>query len=540
MHLDRRRVTRLLAWAPLAACAIYLAVLGAFFKRLVVAWNLSSDANAPMVITDRLKSGLVHGGPTFAAQPIYIVIDTVIRGLPAHRMLWQVLPTALAIATAALIGWSVAQVATPWAGALAGILSIALTPTVLATAMVQAVHGMTYFSAALLAAFLVHTLRTTTVSWRLIVGAVVVAIVVGVGIASDVFLLFTGAIPLGVATVVVLYLAARRRDKIRSAILVASVALGTGLTTLAARVAFRSAGLLTPAPPGPGGLADLAEMRGHIHLLGRGFIALTGGVVPPDRQTRVLELAMLARAALAMAALVFIGTVLFRQLRANFSPEPPSLARTAAIVFWSSSAVVVAAAFVISRVASDIGSARYLIPCYFAVGALASIGVDRTLRRRTIAALAVTVATVVAAAEIFLVAYGGFELEPARQQLPDLITVLQTHHLSRGYANYWDSNVISWKTHGRIEVLPVFEGCRTGDKAILCPYYWEVSRNAYLPVAGPSFVVVGLNSPGQQPSERIFGSPTSVLHVDGLRIYVFKYDVASRFAARPLPSSSTG
>jgi hypothetical protein len=63
--------------------------------------------------------------------------------VPGHRILWAVAPVLLALATAALIGWSAWRVAGSRAGLLSGTLVLASGPVVLLTLLAPAFRGTT-------------------------------------------------------------------------------------------------------------------------------------------------------------------------------------------------------------------------------------------------------------------------------------------------------------------------------------------------------------------------------------------------------------
>lgn len=491
-----------------------------------------------MLISDRIASGRSHGGSTITAQPLYVVLDLVTHPLPAHRVVWMLLPAAFTLAAACLIGWSVARLTTPWAGRIAGVLAVAVTPDVLGSMLVQGFHGLTWFCDAVLFAFIVSVLRSRSAARpRILVAAGIIAIAIGFSVASDKFLLFTGAIPLGVTALTVLAMGVRHRELIGRGLFLISTTAAIAITSLIANAVFHGTQLLIPKAPGKTGLAPLSDVWTHVTLGARGFVTLTGGTVPSDRRTGLLSIAMATRATLFAAAALVVLAFVVLEARTLLRTELP--ARASATVYWSCAAAIVVAAFIFSRVAVDVGSGHYLIPFTFALVVLASMHTNGDMRRRWISVIAVVIATVIAAADVFAFAYGGVEKTPDRERFPALIAFLDAHHLRRGYGNYWDANAISWKTHDRIEILPVFEGCFGSDKGTLCPYYWEVNRNAFLPVAGRTFVIVKPGAtPSEPPTERLFGRPTRVLHIDHFDVYVYPYDVASRFLGRPTATSS--
>ena len=130
--------------------------------------------------------------------------------LPLHRQLWEIMPTVLFLASAALVGWSVAQVSSRRAGIYAGVMVAAASPWALAVFMAPVAHNTVYPMTALLAVYLLWQLRHESPSLWVRIGApLAMAVLLGISISSDKLLIVTGAVPLAIVAV----LAILQRDR---------------------------------------------------------------------------------------------------------------------------------------------------------------------------------------------------------------------------------------------------------------------------------------------------------------------------------------
>ena len=134
--------------------------------------------------------------------------------LPLHRELWELAPTALFIATALTIGWSVTQVATRRAGVLAVLIVLVASPTELNVFMAAVAHNTVYPCTALLGAYLIwlthgdRRRRATALAVPLLA-----AVALGACLASDDLLFMTGIFPFSL-TAALACLGRDRRSKL--------------------------------------------------------------------------------------------------------------------------------------------------------------------------------------------------------------------------------------------------------------------------------------------------------------------------------------
>ena len=110
--------------------------------------------------------------------------------------------------------------------------------------------------------------------------------------------------------------------------------------------------------------------------------------------------------------------------------------------------------------------------------------------------------------------------------------MLEGQGLTRGYADYWASNPLTWLSGEQVRVFPVIPGCAgTGS---LCPYEYA-SPSWYAPSPGASFL---LTRAGELcpfgDVEGVLGQPERSISVDAAStVLVYPYDIATRFATTP-------
>jgi hypothetical protein len=120
---------------------------------------------------------------------------------------------------------------------------------------------------------------------------------------------------------------------------------------------------------------------------------------------------------------------------------------------------------------------------------------------------------------------------PLTRDLSPVIAVLEAHGLQRGYADYWESNAVTWNTDSRVQPRAVQQGavCGGNDPGRICPYQLNAADNWYDPVrSGSSFLLVDpLGAVAAPPSTDFFGPPDAVYHVGRYAIYTYPYDIAT-------------
>jgi hypothetical protein len=414
---------------------------------------------------------------------------------------------------------------------LTSVLLLVLPTVVLWPLLFPDNHITTYAAAVLLAWHLVLDARGRPSMAR----STLVGIVVGVGVVTDPQLLAFGVVPY-LATVAVL----RRRV---TAAQVRSMCVTLGAAVVAAGLSFlvmRAQGISTVSIlPGSSGISGV--IRG-IGLAVQTLAWTIGGGWYGDAIS-VVAVALCIVAALSLVVLVGVG---IRQ-RTGATPAPATPLDAYAL-FWGIAFVVLLGAFVFLGYGA--GGApmqgHYLVGCYLAAAALLPVIVIRYgptalaqwRSRGTAAALvAVAVFSVFAVNNAVSTATFNASLFYDQLQVPaadDPLPVLLAHGLTRGYAGYWESYDLDWRSNGVLSVWPLLGGATAcgGGAASLCPYDFA-PKGEYTPTAGTTFIITpwtGETCGKSLPSVAIFGAPEAVYTRGPYTISVYGYDVASRLS----------
>jgi len=216
-------------------------------------------------------------------------------------------------------------------------------------------------------------------------------------------------------------------------------------------------------------------------------------------------------------------------------------------IYWLSAIACLVGAFLLLGYGFAAVNGYYLVPCYFAAAALVATISLRWVRRGGGHAARARVAGTAIVAVVFAAfavntAVATATIDPndfngnmAPSQAGALLPVLAAHHLTRGYAGYWEAYDLDWQASGKVAIWPVVGapvGC-SGPAGGLCPYAFA-PQGEYRPTAGPTFIITPGSSDrcvSAPPPRSIFGAPSAVYHSGPYTISVYAYDVASRFAA---------
>jgi hypothetical protein len=514
--------------AVLLATGLAAAYLGLLLCRLPafvadLSWN--SDAVSPAVLVDDLRSGTsptVLGDITSATT---LALYWVLQALPGHRVLWSVAPLAISLLGAASLAWSVARVGGRAAGLLAGAVVVATAPAVLMTQIAPAFHGTTWAVTSLIGAALVTISQRPGAGWpaRLAL-ALALGGLGGVSLVADPLLGPAGIAPLALAP-----LAAAGTPRWRALVATCWACALMAVLSAAAVVAWM-------------GQAGLASRRSHS---GAGTLVVTS---PEDVVRRIagvpataLPLAgpgpAAASAVLVVAAAALVlGATRFRPPR---RPNGSAAARRCLTAFWTLSMALVLGAYCLSGAVSDEGTydqrARYLVPLLYGAAALGGLWAGSSRRRALLWGMVVSLYV-----SLNLAALPGGRLAAIAQQGQlrsvgaDVEAWLDARGVRRGYAGYWDANVLRYR--GRLRVAAVAQ-CDVAGRRSLCPDLLNSRRAWYSPSRTRSFLLVNQTPGGAHvvstlPSRRRFGVPTVGRRFGALSVWVYPYDLAARFHGR--------
>ena len=539
-----RRILRNWRWAAVPFGVVYLILLTLRFRGIVTTTNLDADAVSAPVIAQLFGSAPASAHVVLGEFGWYATLLFLLgtKWLPAHRHVWELMPYAMALAGAGLTAWSVWRVAGLFAASLTAVLLVCLAPATLHLLLSMTQHAPDWFCLALLAAFLVLIQRSAEgLRWRALAPlALAVGLIAGINAASDPLLVIGGLVPFVLGFVAAQLLAdapgAGRANLVGAlTLLVTALAwAGTAIAMSALHVAPER-GLHTTALAGAGKIASNFRLWWHsVAVLGNGdFFG------PPVSFTAGLAVLCAVVSLLAVVLLPGVAWAETRRPRRSpereggggASPRSGEAARIAFFVFWCSAAMVLTAAFLLSAVPIDIHADRYLVGVVYAAAAV----IPAAASRRVVTQAAALVGTcVIALAGVIALAQGrdarNTEGFPPTGLAKRVAAVASANHLKVGYAGYWDAAPITWASRFRVHVYPV-SVCDRG--AHLCPFDLHVISSWYAPRDGTgSFLLADRRLrlvPSPTPD---LGRPAAVYRIGQLMMYVYTYDIASRFAVR--------
>ncbi len=549
-----RSIVRNWRWAAVPFGVLYLILLVLRFRGIVTAANLDADAVSAPVIGELFSRAptsahVVLGEFGWYSSLLFLLAT---KWLPAHRHVWEIAPYAMALAGAGLTAWSVWQVAGPFAASLTGVLLVCAAPTTFHLLLSMTQHAPDWFCIGLLGAFVVLLERRsrTLRPWVLVSLSLVVGAVIGVNAASDPLLAIAGLAPFVLALIATQVLAGGA-DAVRATV------VGAGMLVVAALAWAGTAIAMSALHVGPepglhtNALASAEKIGSNFRLWWQSVAVLGNGDFFGRPLTFTSALAIVC-AVLSIFAVVLLPRIGWRELRVRWRrsgerweppavpvPEPrlPALAGAsqhapawlAFVVFWCSSAMLLTGAFLLSAVPVDIHADRYLVGLIYAAAAVIPAIAARRIFTQAVAVIGTCV---IALSAIVALSQGVATRNPQRFPPTDLAkrvaSVAAANHLRVGYAGYWDAAPITWATHFGVNVYPV-SVCDQGAR--LCPFDLHYISSWYTPRAGTgTFLLTDSRQrlvPAVVPG---LGRPAAVYRIGQLTMYVYRYDIASRFA----------
>ena len=528
-------------WVPLACAAFYVVVLLATLRSLVASIYLNADnASAPDI------GQLVSRAPHFAEivlgnAPWYTALwfEQLTGGLPGHRTLWELAPWILTLIGIALVAWAAALVAGRSAGVIIALTCGCAGATLLPLQFGWAVHAVAYVHICVLGAFVVPlALRSGRIrGWPFHVAlTALVAVVTGLGMASDKLVIVGGLAPFVIAGAVLSYLTPPEVAR-RVLWSVLGVAVGASGVAVLATSAAHSADVV-PAPF-PISFAALGELPGHLADLVGSLAILANGDFSGDTPslTSVLALLCAGAAVIGIYAALRSGRVFMRELAARGRrPDAGASSRAAALsaflAFWAATAVLVSAAFVLTSVPKGLLSSRYVVTVGYAVVVIVAVTVANSAAAWRAALVAAGSSAIILAAGVSLAQrqIQNKAYAPTRPIATQLERFAAREHLTIGYAGYWDASPLTWELDARLRVYPVIQ---CGAK--LCPFPYHKISTWYLPrpLARTFFLVdsrlISEHAYGAittVPSS--WGPPAQVAHIGQLTVYVYPYNLAEK------------
>jgi hypothetical protein len=544
-HIAPRELPWLIA---VCVAAVYLVVFVTKIPSYLGEIGWVSDFASEFVLPESIVVGGTGGhtllSTTGAWLPLWFGLFTA--ELPLHRELWEIAPTLLLFASALMIGWSVAQVATRRAALLATLMVVVASPWALAFFMAPA-HTIVYPATALVGVYLIWLTRGRLRGRSSALGVPLLgALLVGACVASDALFIVTGLIPLAF-TGIVIGLQGDRSSR-RVALSALTTAVGAIPVAKAVALVMGKYGFVTLPPAVK--LAPLSMLGEHAQLLWGGLKHLFNGylghasvgnftpLTPVASGPLHLELGLACDVVLVAALIALAGyggraaiQFCLRRWRGGDPASPAQLAHAVHVIYWLSSAVAICGAFVIGTRAA----ARY--EAYYAtvVFSVAAV-VPLLMRRGSVTYWLVPVGALVlfAGSLVGLTSnYIDTVYDPPISHYGATVTdIAREHGVTYGYAGYWDAASLTWSSHQQVTVRPLAE-CPTPAGTGVCPFFLNRVPSWYVPQQRHTFLLV---DPASQYVVKLpagLGPPLESFSIGPMQMYIYPYDIASRLGPAP-------
>jgi hypothetical protein len=529
-ELDASTVLLLIA---LAVGGAYVVLFVVQLPRDIAQLGWDSSVGSGFVMSETLvktgTGGFTLMGSTGQWVPLWFGLLTA--ELPLHRELWGVAPTLLFVATALTVSWSVLQVGNRRAAILAALIGLVASPLALSFLMAPFSHNVVYPCTALLGAYLIWLARGEG-RRRLTALAVppILGVVIGTCLASDVLLASTAVIPLALTAI----LAGVRRDR-RSRIVALSSVCTVAVAIPVAKVTSTTMGSLGYTTlPTPLKIASLSELPARAKLLFEGLQSLFNGSLDTAEQPGTLHAPLgiasdvvMCAALLALLVLGILTTVRFvvSGLRKRATQTPAQLSRDLHIVFWVASAATACGAFWIAGEGPTTTHYSYYETVVFSVAAVVPLLLATVPLARWLIPVGATV--------LFAAAIAGLDGDylnlaaPLARTAPAVVRIAEENHVQAGYSNWADASGLTWGTHSKVTIRPVIECGTPGTE--LCPGFQAYVPSWYAPRQRHTFLLVEANGVDLARVPEGLGKPLAVYAFESMRMYIYPYDIASRF-----------
>jgi hypothetical protein len=531
----------------LAIGVIYLVAFLVQVPRDIGQLGWDSSVGSAFVMPETLvktgTGGLTLMGSTGQWVPLWFGLLTA--GLPLHRELWGAMPTLLFLATAVMVAWSVLQVGNRRVALLALLIGVAASPPSLSFLMAPFSHNVVYPCTALLGVYLIWLTRGRG-RGRITAFAVppLLGVVIGTCLSSDVLLASTAVIPLTLTAI----LAAARRER-RSRLVALSAMCTVAVSIPVAKVTSTTMGSLGYTTlPTPLKIASISELPARAKLLFQGLKALfngyLGGAEEPGKLLAPLGILSDVVMCAALLALVVFGIVTTARFIASGlrkrsdaqtdaqshaqsdAPDQPELARSLHIIYWVASAAAACGAFWIAGEGPVTTHYSYYETVVFSVAAVIPLLASRVSPARWLIP--------VGAAIFFFAGVVGLTgnylniAAPLARSAPKIEQIARANHVLTGYSNWADASGLTWGLHSRVKIRPVVE-CPTQRGVSLCPGFQAYVPSWYAPRQRHTFLLFEANGVDLAAVPELLGKPLAVYSFESMRMYIYPYDIASRF-----------
>lgn len=514
-------------WAFLPLSLVYVVLALAHLNHMLVNVYGNADASSAPVLGEfyaaRAGSNVILANlPWFST----LIFELATKWLPAHHLIWELGPLLFGLVAIALMAWAAWRVAGRWAAAVTAVILLCAGPPVLELMLWLNDHTTTWYSLALLAAFLVLLVeRGATLGWLPLTALTLcVGVIVGVNAASDKELLVSGLLPLLFASVALWVLSPNARTVKVMGLGLATAAV-IGISAIATTSIMHSAGVFLAYYELK--LATFEAISTNIKLWWQCIVVLGNGNFSGAAITFTGVLA-LGCAALSLGLVLFIPRYTWRYIAGRRSGEEPIDERLSIyMMFWTASLVCLSIGFIASSAPASAESTRYLVGVVFAVAAMLPL-----LARGSVAARALVVAgtlVFVLTSTIALIDSPVVKTPPSAGPSPQVAeAVARTAErvgVTRGFAPDRDAAPITWRSNFKVQIAP-FVGC-AGGPAGLCPGTFNYLDAWYKPGSFRTFLLADSSGHPWAPPVALQRRAVATYKFGTVTMYIYNYDVVT-------------
>lgn len=540
-----------LVWVPVALASGYLIWLVANFPRIVKAIELDPDAAwAPVLALDLAsgpEGGLVYVGEASHYTTIWLLTAT--RGLPVRDLLWEAAPFALFLLGLAFTAWAIWRSAGRCAALLGLSIGVCAGAPILLTVMSEGRHGHTFFTSAVLAAFLVLQYSrpggeryqgrySPLLRW---LSAAVLVALAGSTLASDPLLLPSGILPFLLAPLAIALVDRTPRNR-ELAAMAAVIGVLTILTAFLLGRWMHAGGFRKTYATEGYALASPAQALGNLRTFLNRTLELANGFIPgQDLDYGFRDFASIGMTMFLVAAVLIPAIRTVRKFTSDRSVGLGEQPLPIMVAFWVMSLLGTAGAFSLSSFASGPSdNLRYVMPAFFALAAVTVVPARRPGWGRTVVVVGASLFCLLSITNrAALFQYERFPNHQAARHQAAIVSFLENEGALLGYAGYFNSHPLTYASEMRVRVYPVL-ACRLPVSDELCRFPVNIRTAWYQARSGVrSFLLSDHEVPDIIAARFLpeFGKPSAYRRFGNISVYVFDYDIASRLAA-PCPLGS--
>lgn len=482
------------------------------------------DANSDIASSQLLSLEFIrhHWGNSFTSWVPYTTVagNVLTYALPNYRWWWHVWPYLSYLVVVAALGVTLTRRVDRWTAVVVTSLLVALPAEMFAILTAQFAHGPTYVTVVCVpvAFYAINSAKTSRSRAAM---AVIAGAIIGANWASDPYVVVVVILPLVLVTAYAFW-AERNGDRSTPIALAWTLAVAS-FVCFVVRALGRHVLLLPVAGGVPIHRVSIRAMAQRAPTFAKLSIqTIIGDAYSPHHRPVAITVVL---GAIAVVILFRALTPLFQRL-----PGGTELPVRLMAVFVATNIVAVLAANVVNLDAlPGESSLRYLVSIPICCAVIVPLRA-KSARARISVSIAVAVLSI-AAGFGFVSTSNRISTDLAAYNTlrDDLTKVLTARGVTYGYGPYWDATSVTWRAHERIKMRPVLT-CGTN----LCPTFFQRNVDWYRSkMQRPTFLVIdkrGTFATFMDPTPPAsLGQASEVLHRHGLDIYIYDYDIATRF-----------